>query len=294
MLELSADNYSLTHIRRLIAVMKLRDGGDLKSAREAMDRLVTETPDLFNGLRAARDLARELGWVIEEHYQPATEGRFYRPPYNCQIPNLSVIYEHLFGQKRDGIFFETGAYDGDSFSNTSFLADLGWRGVYLEPVREFFELCRNRHRHNAGVTVLQGAAGKDFGQLTLDLAMMSTTSVPELLEEIRMLYYAQSLFANERQSAWQFPLNFVLEQQKFPQVFDLLVLDVEGSEYDALLGLDLDRWQPGVIVIELLDRHPDFARNAALVEVGVKCRELLEQRYTEIYFDPGNSIFVRS
>ena len=45
-----------------------------------------------------------------------------------------------------GTFVEIGAYDGESFSNTSFLADLGWNGLYVEPVPKFAALCRARHR----------------------------------------------------------------------------------------------------------------------------------------------------
>ena len=44
---------------------------------------------------------------------------------SCQIKNLSNIYEKLFGpNKLDGYFVEVGAYDGESFSNTSGLAEL--------------------------------------------------------------------------------------------------------------------------------------------------------------------------
>jgi hypothetical protein len=34
---------------------------------------------------------------------------------------------------------------------------------------------------------------------------------------------------------------------------DLLVLDVEGHELDALRGLDLDRHAPGLVLVEMLD-----------------------------------------
>lgn len=294
MSEASSEIYSIDLVRQITGIMTLRDGGAHDVAKIWLDQLLTKTPEAMNAVPAIRTLARDFGWQIEHRVMTGAEGSYYQPPFNCQIPNLYIIYEHLFGQKANGTFFETGAYDGESFSNTSFLADLGWRGVYLEPVREFFDLSRQRHRKNPNVTVVQGAAGSDFGQVTMDLAMMSSTSVPELLTEIKDMDYVKSVIANERQSTWRFPLNFVLEQQNFPPVFDLLVLDVEGSEFDALLGLDLNYWQPSVIIIELLDRHADFAKNATLYEVGVKCRERLSDYYTEIYADEGNTIYVRS
>ncbi len=41
------------------------------------------------------------------------------------------ILEHFAG--RTGTFLDVGAYDGITFSNTRYLAELGWAGVLLEP-----------------------------------------------------------------------------------------------------------------------------------------------------------------
>src|SRR5579885_680685 len=76
---------------------------------------------------------------------------FYRPTQTCQIPILGGLYEHLFGERTDGTFVEVGAYDGETYSNTSSLADLGWRGVYVEPVPSSVARCRQRHARNPRV-----------------------------------------------------------------------------------------------------------------------------------------------
>ncbi|MCX8505445.1 MAG: hypothetical protein ORN98_02375, partial [Alphaproteobacteria bacterium] len=61
--------------------------------------------------------------------------RHYYPMANdCQIKDLAKHYENLFGKKDKGVFVEIGAFDGQEVSNTAGLADLGWRGVYVEPV----------------------------------------------------------------------------------------------------------------------------------------------------------------
>jgi hypothetical protein len=45
---------------------------------------------------------------------------------SCQIPDLRERYESLGLNPHTGYFLEVGAFDGESFSNTSFLADQGW------------------------------------------------------------------------------------------------------------------------------------------------------------------------
>jgi hypothetical protein len=70
----------------------------------------------------------------------------------CQVPffaSLSDVYTFVFGYKADGLFLEVGAYDGESFSNTSGLADMGWSGHYVEPVAKFADAARARHAGNA-------------------------------------------------------------------------------------------------------------------------------------------------
>src|SRR5258706_14970608 len=88
---------------------------------------------------------RALGALYQDWGQPAAVaaamalalrgGRsFHRRPNLCQIPILEGLYEQLFGQRADGCFVEVGAFDGETYGNTAGLADLGWTGLYIEPV----------------------------------------------------------------------------------------------------------------------------------------------------------------
>lgn len=75
----------------------------------------------------------------------------------CQVPffsSLSDVYTFVFGYKAEGLFLEIGAYDGESFSNTSGLADMGWRGHYIEPIPAYASAARMRHAGNAGRVVV--------------------------------------------------------------------------------------------------------------------------------------------
>lgn len=51
--------------------------------------------------------------------------------------DLSSIYNFVFGYKTDGLFVEVGAYDGESFSNTSCLAGMLRAGGAVQP--HFFD-----------------------------------------------------------------------------------------------------------------------------------------------------------
>ena len=78
--------------------------------------------------------------------------RRYPTANTCQVPffkSLSDVYTFVFGYECEGLFVEVGAYDGESFSNTSGLADLGWRGHYIEPIPRFAAVAAARHASSA-------------------------------------------------------------------------------------------------------------------------------------------------
>jgi hypothetical protein len=102
----------------------------------------------------------------------------------CQVPffaSLSDVYSFVFGYKCEGLFVEVGAYDGESFSNTSGLADMGWRGHYLEPIPRYAEAARARHASNAPrVQVHTLCAGeKDGESVELSTAGPFSSAVPD-------------------------------------------------------------------------------------------------------------------
>jgi hypothetical protein len=85
----------------------------------------------------------------------------------CQIPffkSVSDIYTFVFGYRTAGLFVEVGAYDGESFSNTSCLADVGWAGHYVEPIPKYAAVCAARHAGNAGVRVHTACVGERDGE----------------------------------------------------------------------------------------------------------------------------------
>ena len=159
----------------------------------------------------------------------------------CQIPpeTLDKIYMDAFGFKRDGVFVEVGAHDAWHWSNTWGLAEIGWRGVYVEPVRELYEQCVQTNKNRPKVDIDHCCIGSFDGVKKLGIAE-----------------YGASADAKDAEfEARQITLSTLLENHKIPPRFDLLVIDVEGSEKDVLAGFDLGKWQPTLIIIE---RQPDL------------------------------------
>lgn len=217
---------------------------------------------------------------------------FYRPFSDCQVRGLDAIYNAAFGNLKRGVFVEVGAYDGQFVSNTSFLADLGWRGVYVEPIPQFAAACAKRHQRNPDVTVVNAAVGKAAGTTELHLAGVLSTKNENFYSAYRNISWAKKLLSHRKVTAPVVTLNDLLDEHKVPDGFELLVVDVEGGEPDVFAGFDLTRWKPKMLIIELEDHHPDFMKIESIREPIAQLRRyILGAGYTEVYVDAINTIF---
>lgn len=216
---------------------------------------------------------------------------FYRPAANCQVIGLGTIYESVFGCKADGIFVEIGAHDGESYSNTSCLADLGWRGIYVEPEPDRVVRCRSRHSAN-NVSVLQCAVGDHNGEAVLDLSAACGTTDPDTAAHFKSIGWGNT--DQRRLTVRLTTLPDLLINERVPPGFDLLVVDTDGNEPEVFAPFDLGFWRPRMIIVELCDLHPSYDGAPALKEKAACLRRTIRDAgYAAVYADSINSVFVR-
>jgi FkbM family methyltransferase len=214
---------------------------------------------------------------------------------SCQIPDLRRKYLDLGLPCRSGIFVEIGAFDGEQFSNTSFLADQGWRGVYVEPVPAFCRQIKHRHALN-NVAIENVAISKTSGTCVLHLMESLSTTNSGSLEAYKSVPWARSLAQGATAIVVKTDyLDSVLARHAIPDVFDLMIIDVEGAEEFIVRCLLDGQWRPTVLIVELCDIHPDFHEAAELQASHRRTREsILQSGYRESYSDAINSIFYRA
>lgn len=212
---------------------------------------------------------------------------------SCQIPNLADIYKTYFKNLSNGVFVEVGAFDGDSYSNTSGLADIGWRGVYVEPVSEFAERCRHRHAKN-NVIVVNAAVDPSITPKTIDLYVGDalTTLLNDHVDLYKTIPWAKDV-EFKKSSCQTTRLDQLLISQNIKPNFDLLIIDVEGMEEKIFESFYLPEWHPKMLIIELVDKHPDFQSSQATVESCQRLRKgILENGYRTVYEDVINTVFI--
>jgi FkbM family methyltransferase len=216
---------------------------------------------------------------------------FYTPSPSCQIHVLAGLYETLFGHRTDGTFVEVGAYDGEMFSNTSCLADRGWRGLYIEPVESSYQQCVARHRANTNVTVVNRAIGPVETMIRFwSNGQFSTGSVDEMIVNAKSGWIGP--MGMREIEVRQVRLDTTLRAAGIEPGFDLLVVDVDGMEEAVFDSFDLPLWRPRCMIVELIERMSAFAGHEGLISASSRVRDMIERSgYETAYRDQGNTLF---
>lgn len=163
--------------------------------------------------------------------------------------------------KDGGFFIEAGANDGFAQSNTYYFEKVrGWTGILIEAIPELARVCRCRRQNS--IVVNAALVDSDFQAPEIEInyaGLMSTVVGSFDNQEMAKRHLASGLEVQglERSYKVKVPaltLTSILDRIKLDRPIDLLSLDVEGYEPNALRGLNFDKYRPQYLCIEVRDR----------------------------------------
>ena len=164
-----------------------------------------------------------------------------------------------FFDRPNGTFVEFGAKDGGKDSFTLYLEKvLGWRGLLIEPWPHLFRKCRKTRKGSRVLNVavvdhwLQDSYIEIHGKPPS--ASIKRTIRKESRERLSGKPIEPPLGQKKRK-----PISYVttdiarniLERADFDPKFELLVLNLQGYEDNALEGLDFDVYTPTFILAKV-------------------------------------------
>lgn len=175
-------------------------------------------------------------------------------------PSLGDIHGKLqkYLDFDDGFFIEAGANNGYIQSNTYYLEKKrNWRGVLVEGIPQLYQEClKNRGRSLIFNCALVSNEFKDkhvtmhFADLMsmVDGAMNDTRAQ---LSHLSSGVSVQKLDGTYEVSVPARTLTSVLDEAGISEPIDFFSLDVEGYELEVLKGLDISKYRPKYILIEV-------------------------------------------
>jgi FkbM family methyltransferase len=139
--------------------------------------------------------------------------------------------------KKDGFYVDVGSADGIFLSNTKLLDDMGWKGICVDPFPTSMQ-------HRTCEVFRQPVFSESGKKMNFRVAGMLSGIDSDLGK------YKDTTSTSETVELATATLDEILAKGRAPKYIDYMSIDVEGAEYDALLGLSFDRYQIGTFTIE--------------------------------------------
>ena len=155
----------------------------------------------------------------------------------------------IFPDKTDGICIEVGAYDGISLSNTLHYEQKGWRVLCIEPIQEAFQKCKQIRKECYQCCV--GENDSDDIDFTIFHLNDNLCSISSLVPDERLIESHKHLITNVSHTKVKVrSLTSLLDELNFPLNIDFISIDTENTELDVLKGIDINKYNIKLFVIE--------------------------------------------
>lgn len=201
-------------------------------------------------------------------------------PFRSYSVNFEdVLLDRVFGNTSDGFFVDVGAAHPVMENDLYALYSRGWRGVNVEPSTAWFaDIERLRpHDRNLNIALSDRQEERTYYEVT-DTGL--STLDPD--EAMRCREQGWQVVEHRMQTR---TLASILEERP-PQRFDILKVDVEGLEERVLLGNDWDRFRPTLIMVEATLPERRTRRRTGIADL------LASQRYRHLHFDGLNDFYA--
>jgi len=207
--------------------------------------------------------------------------------YNSQYGQDQWLNDHIFRNKRNGVFVDIGAHDGITINNTLFFEKhLGWTGICIEPIPVVYEKLKG----NRTCDCVHGCIFDRDGEVLFQVMEGYT----EMLSGIAESYNVRHLDRINREVGIHggdkklikvpcHQLSTLLTERNITHV-DYLTVDTEGSELEILEGINYDN-----VYIHVIDVEVNYEDDEQKI-----IQFLTSKGYRLLHKLGGDDIFVRT
>lgn len=154
-----------------------------------------------------------------------------------------MLYRALKSVKH-GFYIDVGANDPVIDSVTKAFYDIGWSGINIEPVSEYYEKLQQDRPNDINLQLAVGArkGNRKFYEVV-------GTGLSTIDRFIAKRHSEEHGYEIKTYQVEMVRLNTICEMHPHPDVH-FLKIDVEGAEKQVLQGLNLRKIRPWIILIE--------------------------------------------
>jgi FkbM family methyltransferase len=187
-----------------------------------------------------------------------------------------------FFPSNEGFYVEVGCNHPKAYSNTFNLYKKGWRGICIDANESLIREYKRYRKEDISICAAISDREQEVVFTEFDDTLISSLDVAHVANWIEMRPVKCERILTTR------TLDNVLHGFNPPNDFDLLSIDVEGHDYEVLLSINLNRYRPKLILIEM---HGFDISNP---DVNKTYSYLVSMNYRMVGYLIMNGYFVRN
>ena len=208
------------------------------------------------------------------------------------LSHVDLIIERIFKNKKKGIYIDVGCNHPIKYNNTHLLYKKGWSGINIDIDQNSIEQFNQLRTKDLNIQALITSFDGEEKELYFYHNRSAINTLSKELAESRDNKYKEIKKIKGKS------LNNIIENSKYKNSnIDLLSIDIENYEYDALKNFDFEKYNINMIVTEITDTN---IQNLEVYNFTIEkimesklYKLLIEKNYKLINWINADLIFVK-
>mgnify|MGYP001300553310 CR=1 FL=1 len=168
------------------------------------------------------------------------------------ISNVDLIIDRMFSKKNKGIYVDVGCNHPIKYNNTYLLYKKGWSGINIDLDKDSIDQFNNLRKRDTNIKALITSHDDEEKELYFYHKRSAINTISKSLANKRGNKH------KEIKKIKGTSLNSIIENSKYKDSkINLLSLDIENYEYEALKNFNFEKYNIDVIVTEITDTTID-------------------------------------
>jgi len=198
-----------------------------------------------------------------------------------------ILNEIFNSNIKNGFYVDVGSYHPIKHSNTCRLNKKGWSGINVDVENDKIKVFNLTRKNDYNVLAPVSTKNEILKIYKTQQYGVGTTTNKEFIKKDNRILETNSLQSQT--------LNHILELSPFSsREIDLLSIDTEGTDFDVLKSLDIEKYRPKIIVIEShLNKIEDILQSEIYSYLSKKKYRLRSWAFYSLIFILPNSKELR-
>ena len=164
------------------------------------------------------------------------------------ISNVDLIIDRLFSKIEKGVYLDVGCNHPIKFNNTYLLHKKGWNGINIDLDKDSIDQFNKLRKKDTNIKALVTTFDEEEKDLYFYHNRSAINTISKSLADKRKKKH------KEIRKVKGLSLNSLIENSKYKDSkINLLSIDIENYEYEALKDFNFEKYNIDVIVTEITD-----------------------------------------